>query len=52
MLLNDLTKEYDYLVTVITQNIREDSSNLVLEDIISNLLDEYRRISNNKNSKN
>ena len=52
LLLNNLSKEYDYLVTIITQNIRSDSSSLILEDIISNLLVEYRRISNNKNTKN
>ena len=52
LLLNNLSKEYNYLVTIITQNIRADSSNLVLEDIMSNLLDEYRRIITIKNNNN
>jgi lipopolysaccharide biosynthesis glycosyltransferase len=55
LLVNNLNKDYKYIVTVITQSIRT-SSNINLEEIIEQLLDESRRLestsSRNKSSPN
>ncbi|RYE03868.1 MAG: hypothetical protein EOP33_09415, partial [Rickettsiaceae bacterium] len=51
LLLNNLSKDYEYIVTVITQSIRT-SNNINLEEIVAQLLDESRRLSANKNTKN
>ena len=45
LLLNNLNKDYDYVVAIITQTIRVDNTtNYTLDDIISQLLDESRRL--------
>jgi histone deacetylase 1/2 len=43
LVLNNLTKEYDYIVTIITQNIRSDSI-VNLDAIYSQLIDESKRL--------
>jgi hypothetical protein len=43
LVLNNLTKEYDYIVTIITQNIRSDSI-VNLDTIYSQLIDESKRL--------
>lgn len=47
LLLNHLSKEYDYIVAIITQNIRV-NENFKLDDIMIQLLDEARRINSIK----
>lgn len=44
LLLNNLNKDYKYVVTIITQSIRTTNSEINLEEIISQLLDESRRL--------
>ncbi|XPS72906.1 hypothetical protein M3J07_005050 [Ascochyta lentis] len=44
LLLNNLNKDYEYIVAVITQSIRTANSEINIEEIISQLLDEYRRL--------
>lgn len=44
LLLNNLNKDYEYVVTIITQTIRTTDSEINLENIISQLLDESRRL--------
>jgi hypothetical protein len=45
LLLNNLNKkDYEYIVAVITQTIRTNNSEIDLEEIISQLLDESRRL--------
>jgi hypothetical protein len=52
LLLNNLNKDYDYVVAIITQTIRVDSTkDFKLDDIISQLLDESRRLSSIRNNK-
>ena len=49
LVLNNLSKEYDYLVTIITQDLR--SKDLIdLDLIFSQILDESRRLKGNKHS--
>jgi hypothetical protein len=48
LLLNNLNKDYEYIVTVITQSIRTSTSEINLEEIISQLLDESRRLNATK----
>ena len=50
LLLNNLNKDYDYVVAIITQTIRVDhTTNYTLDNIISQLLDESRRLQSLKN---
>ena len=52
LVLNNLSKEYDYIVTIITQTIRENSI-VNLDAIFSQLIDESRRLKyNNRGSYN
>ena len=51
LLLNNLNKDYKYVVTIITQSIRV-TDNINLEEIISQLLDKSRRITSIRTSKN
>lgn len=51
LLLNNLNKDYEYIVTVITQSIRT-SNNINLEEIVAQLLDESRRLKSMKSNKN
>ena len=41
--LNNLTSPYEGFVTIVTQSYRTNSSNINLENLFSNLLDESRR---------
>jgi hypothetical protein len=50
LLLNNLNKDYEYIVTVITQSIRTSNSNINVKEIIAQLLDEFRRLSSIKTS--
>ena len=43
LVLNNLSKEYDYIVTIINQTIRE-SSKVNLDSIFSQLIDEGKRL--------
>ena len=53
LLLNNLNKNYKNIVAIITQNIRlETSANITLDQIISQLLDENRRLNSIKKSSN
>lgn len=53
LLLNNLSKDYDNIVAIITQNIRlEQQSNITIDDIINQLLDENRRLKSNYKSNN
>jgi len=49
LLLNNLNKDYKYIVTIITQTIRIDNNSVDLDTIISQLLDESRRVNSIKN---
>lgn len=51
LLLNNLNKDYEYIVTIITQSIRL-SSSVDLEAIIVQLLDESRRLNSIRSNKN
>ena len=44
LLLNNLNKDYEYVVTIITQTVRTTDSEINLENINSRLLDESRRL--------
>jgi hypothetical protein len=48
LLLNNLNKDYKYIVTVITQSIRTSTSEINLEEIISQLLDKSRTLNATK----
>jgi hypothetical protein len=52
LLLNNLSKDYEYIVTVITQSIRTSTSEINIEEIISQLLDESRRLNAIKSKNN
>jgi hypothetical protein len=53
LLLNNLNKNYENIVAIITQNIRlETNANITLDQIISQLLDENRRLNSIKKSSN
>jgi hypothetical protein len=49
LLLNNLNKDYEYIVTIITQTLRIDNNNIDLDSIIAQLLDESRRVNSIKN---
>ena len=49
LLLNNLNKDYKYIVTIITQTIRIDNNSVDLDTIISQLLDKSRRVNSIKN---
>jgi hypothetical protein len=49
LVLNNLTKEYDYIVTIITQTIRQ-SSVVNLDAIFAQLIDEGKRLKYSKTS--
>ena len=51
LVLNNLSKEYDYIVTIITQTIRENSI-VNLDAIFSQLIDESRRLKYNNRGHN
>jgi hypothetical protein len=44
LLLNNLNKDYKYIVTIITQTIRVNNSTIDLDSMIAQLLDESRRL--------
>jgi hypothetical protein len=48
LLLNNLNKDYEYIVTIITQTIRVNNSTINIDSIIAQLLDESRRINSIK----
>ena len=50
LLLNNLSSDYKYIVTIITQSIRE-SSNVDIDAIFSQLIDESRRLKSIKGDK-
>jgi hypothetical protein len=52
LLLNNLNKDYEYIVTIITQTIRVNNSAINLDSIISQLLDESRRLNSIKSKNN
>jgi len=49
LLLNNLNKDYEYIVTIITQTIEIHNNSVDLDIIISQLLDESRRVNSIKN---
>ena len=49
LLLNNLNKDYKYIVTIITQTIRIDNNSVDLDTIILQLLDKSRRVNSIKN---
>jgi hypothetical protein len=50
LLLNNLNKDYEYIVTIITQTIRvNNNSTIDIDSIIAQLLDESRRLNSIKN---
>jgi hypothetical protein len=48
LLLNNLNKDYEYIVTIITQTIRVNNSTINIDSIIAQLLDESRRLNSIK----
>ena len=52
LLLNNLNKDYEYIVTIITQTIRINNSEVNVDAIIAQLLDESRRLNSIKKSNN